>query len=171
MAIPSKAKAGKSLLGVELAAALATGRPVLGQLVDQPMDVWTGGSGGSSAKNDYVDIVWRLTADHDVVTLRQHTEGVSWVPEEVTLRRSEEPLTHRWIEDAWPAFTADVAGVLDAMGVPVDASDNVAAAALRGGGCGRRKSVVLAALRFRRSGNHLGAGIGNHDGNRPGEGR
>lgn len=109
------------------------------------------GQRGSSAKNDDVDLVWRLTADRTMITLKATHRRLSWVPEEVTLLRETEPLVHRCSEDTWPAGTADTAAELDRLEVPLDATTNVATTALRAHGHGRRKAIVAAALRFRRS--------------------
>ncbi len=114
------------------------------------------GQRGSSAKNDDVDIVWRLTADHNVLTLKATHRRVSWVSEEVTIERKDDPrLTHVWNDNAWPAGTLECAGDLELLDVPLDASYTTAIRPLRAHGKGRGKAVVLAAQKYRRQDSKL----------------
>ena len=100
-----------------------------------------------------MDLVWSLTVDGKLRTLRATHRRMAWVPQEVRVLRREEPLAHLWQDDAWPAGTAEVAADLELLGVPVDATYKVSNATLRmhdETGKGRRKSLVLAAIRYRR---------------------
>jgi len=110
------------------------------------------GQRGSSAKADDVDTVYRMTAT-DATHLRltrTHTRQ-PWMPAEVTIVRQEGPLRHVATADGWPAGTAEVADLLDDLGVPLDATYAVASQALSGAGEGRRKVVVLTALKLRKT--------------------
>lgn len=111
----------------------------------------TQGQRGSSAKEDDVDVVFRLTPVDDGLTLKRTHSRVPWVPAEVNLRRDDEPqLRHTLAAGLWPEGTKDVAGLLDRHTIPVDATASVAGQVLRSVGEGRRKQVVVAALKWRR---------------------
>ena len=74
------------------------------------------------------------------------------MPSEVMVVRHEEPHLHHVVAaEGWPAGTAQVADLLDMLEVPLDASGTTATKALRDTGEGRRKVLVLAALKFRRA--------------------
>ena len=111
------------------------------------------GQRGSSAKADDLDVVYRLSAtDSDHLLVKRTHTRVPWIPEEVTIVRNEEPhLLHVVAEQGWPHGTATVAELLDAIGVPIDVTCTTASTALRGAGEGRRKALVLAALKFRKA--------------------
>ena len=110
------------------------------------------GQRGSSAKDDDLDVVFRLTQlDLKTFKLNRTRTRVPWVPAEITLLRIEEPvLRHIVCEDAVPAGTHDAVIALDELEVPLDATAAVALATLRRAGQGTRKTVVLAALKERR---------------------
>lgn len=105
---------------------------------------------GSSEKAGDVDVVFRMSVDGDVVTLTRTHSRVPWVPAEIVLTRENDPLRHKVGADAWPAGTADTAALLDDYEVPLDATATTAAQALMARGQGRRKALVLAALKWRR---------------------
>jgi hypothetical protein len=108
------------------------------------------GQRGSSAKGDDLDVVFRLTADEAgrVVLKRTHTR-VSWMPAEIVLQRHEEPLRHVLTANSWPAGTAETAALLDELDVARDATADTAITAMKRVGRGKRKAVVLAALKYR----------------------
>jgi hypothetical protein len=111
------------------------------------------GQRGTSAKNDDVDVVWRLTRqDGDAYKLVAKKRRMGWVPETVDLiQDSEDGLTYRMLGGgSWPAGTAECARDLDKCDVPLGASASKAIAALREAGRGSRRAVVLKALRYRR---------------------
>jgi hypothetical protein len=111
----------------------------------------TKGQRGSSGKNDDIDIIWRMAVGDDRIVLHREKTRVSYVPAEVTLTRETDPvLRHVLAPATWPAGTAEVAGLLDDLGVAIDASSTVAATALTKNGTGRRKAVILSALKYRR---------------------
>lgn len=108
------------------------------------------GQRGSSAKADDVDVVFRLTANDAGLKLRRTHSRIPWVPPEVDLERRSDPLRHTLTTGLWPDGTKEVAALLDQHRVPLDARVADAVQALKGAGCGRRKGVVLAALKWRR---------------------
>jgi KaiC/GvpD/RAD55 family RecA-like ATPase len=109
------------------------------------------GQRGSSAKNDDVDVVLRLDLADNGYTLARTHSRVGWVPERVAIERTEDVdgfVTFRAARGMtmWPAGTAELASVMDAIGVPLDASrDRARAMGIKG-----RHKVVLAALKYRR---------------------
>lgn len=109
------------------------------------------GQRGSSAKVDDVDVVFRLAMVENKVVLTRTHSRVSWVPQTIALVRETEPnLRHVLAEGAWPESRAEVARILDELAVPIDASVSMATRALKLAGKGRRKVVVMAALKWRR---------------------
>lgn len=110
----------------------------------------TRGQRGSSAKGDDVDVVWRITPADGGLLLRREASRMSWIPERVALHRSVDPLRFVVADGMWPAGTAEVAGLLDGLGVPVDAGERPAGQALRDAGHRRSQAIVRAAQRWRR---------------------
>jgi len=110
------------------------------------------GQRGSSAKGDDVDVIWKLSAAQDGIVLKREPSRIAWVPEKVQFAVASEPLRYARTGEQWPAGTKDVAEVLDRLQVPIDATGNSAVKALRDGGEGRSRAVVLAAQRWRRQG-------------------
>lgn len=108
------------------------------------------GQRGSSAKNDDVDVVWRMTALDDGVRLKATHRRLGWVPETVDLVRLDEPLRHERASVSWPAGTKDVADLLDKLDAPVDLAARPARQLLLDAGHQRRMQTVCAALRWRR---------------------
>ncbi len=110
------------------------------------------GQRGSSAKNDDVDLVWRLTAEGRQVILHRTHCRVDWVPDVVRLARRDGPLHHATIDPTtWPDGTADLAAELDDHQVPLDATITTAVETLKRHGPGRRKALVGTALRYRKA--------------------
>lgn len=109
------------------------------------------GQRGTSAKNDDVDIVWRLTdRDGSAIKLRATKRRLSWVPETLDLVRLEGPLRHERGQDSWPAGTADAAKLLDSLDIPLDQGRQVTRRALKDAGHPMSNVVLAAALRWRR---------------------
>jgi hypothetical protein len=110
------------------------------------------GARGSSSKGDDVDVVWEFTKrTAGAIRLRATAKRVPWVPDEINLTLVTEPrVRHQLAQTTAPAGTAEAAALLDRLNVPDDATAAVATAALRAADCGRRKEVVLAALKLRR---------------------
>ena len=112
------------------------------------------GARGSSAKNDHADAVYRLTRhDRGIVQFDLTHRRVAWLGP-IALRRveDEEGIRYR-VEDneAWPAGTSKVAADLDELGASLDIGGNAAAKLLSDNGRGRRRNVVLAAVRYRKA--------------------
>jgi len=108
------------------------------------------GQRGTSGKGDDVDVVWRLERTEDGVRLTRDLARMAWVPANVTFTMTEEPLAFRRVDQDWPAGTRETAEVLDRLGVPLLATARAAQQALKEAGEGRRKQVLVAALRWRR---------------------
>lgn len=109
------------------------------------------GQRGSSAKADDLDVVFSMTAEGDEgFRLTRTHSRVPWVPPKVELIRHTEPLRHVLTSGLWPESTKEVAALLDELHVPLDVTYHHANQSLRDAGQGRRKHVVLAALKWRR---------------------
>lgn len=107
------------------------------------------GQRGSSAKGDDVDLVWKLELTDNGIRLKRDLTRISWAKESVSFARTDEPL--KYVQAVtWIAGTKECADDLDALDVPMDASASDALAALRRAQIGRRREVVLDALRHRR---------------------
>ncbi len=111
------------------------------------------GARGGSAKNDDVDVVWRLLRTEGGVKLSRTHSRVPWVPESVELAYSEDdetglvrlsPLNRK----GYAAGTKETAEVLERLEVPVGVSTRRAQKALIEVGEGRRRQVVVDALRY-----------------------
>ena len=108
------------------------------------------GARGSSAKGDDVDVAWHLKQTENGVTLRRKLSRISWVPEQVTFKLTEDPLAFVPLVGDWPPGTGALANILDRLDVPLNASRREASARLREIDEGRRHELVTAALCFRR---------------------
>ena len=111
------------------------------------------GPRGSSAKVADADVVWSLDpGESGGFRLYRRHARMPWVPERVDLHRVEAAGVTTWrrVGFEWPAGTKDTAALLDELGVALDASARSASDALREAGEGRRRTVVLAALKYRR---------------------
>jgi len=112
----------------------------------------TQGQRGSSAKVDDVDVVFRMSVDGNRITLHRTHSRIPWVPQEVVIERHEDPvLRHVWDADSVPAGTHEVALLLDDLEVPVDSQTMTAVRTLKAAGKGRRKALVIAAQKYRRT--------------------
>lgn len=110
------------------------------------------GQRGSSAKNDDVDVVWRMTkGDGDAFALKAVKRRMGWVPDEVKVMRHDDPLRYSLVDGfVYPAGTSDMVATLIALGVPSSASTRDATNALKAADKGARRAVVVAAMRHRR---------------------
>jgi hypothetical protein len=93
------------------------------------------GQRGSSAKSDDVDLVWQLgVGDDDVLKLKTTKRRVSWVPEEVKVKKDDdgEHLSYSLFGgETWPAGTREKVNQLNELGLPLDASRREAIKALK----------------------------------------
>jgi hypothetical protein len=110
----------------------------------------TKGQRGSSSKGDDVDVVWALAKTEKGFCLRRDFSRMQWVPPTVTFSMQENPLRYRPITNDWPDGTGETASLLDNLNVPLGASSRDAATQLKAVGEGRRRQLVVAALRWRR---------------------
>jgi hypothetical protein len=110
----------------------------------------TRGQRGSSAKGDDIDILWRLTPGQGGITLKRELSRVSWAPDHVAFAQGDDPLRYVRTGDQYPAGTEEVAALLDALDLAENVTTRDAVTALRKTGNGRRRVLVLAALRYRR---------------------
>jgi hypothetical protein len=111
------------------------------------------GQRGTSAKNDDVDVVWRLTKlDGDVFKLIAKKKRMGWVPESVELHLDEADALRYTLTAGvgYPAGTAELAAVLDELGVAAELSAAKATKVLREAGHGGRNEVIRAAVKYRR---------------------
>lgn len=108
------------------------------------------GQRGSSAKGDDVDVVWRVVATDDGFCFNREAARMSWVPERVPLRRSDEPLAFSQVLGAWPAGTKETAVLLDQLDLPLDAGYRQVGEVLKAQGKGVRAVVIRAAQKYRR---------------------
>jgi hypothetical protein len=130
------------------------------------------GQRGSSAKNDDVDVVWKLVRTDDGVLLAHNgVTRVSWVPEKIDLVRNESDdgvVSYKLRTGAsWPAGTRECVDQLDRLGLPVDISKRKAAIALREAGLRVRNDVLNAAVRYRKQTLSHGVSNGDHLGDHP----
>lgn len=114
------------------------------------------GQRGSSAKNDDVDVVWRLERLQDGVRLIRTHSRVMWVPETIVLDLHEgDDGVWRFTRQAgsvtWPAGTKEAVGQLDALGLAVGIGANDAARAVKDAGLSIRRKVLLAAVKWRKA--------------------
>ena len=108
------------------------------------------GQRGTSGKGDDVDVVWRVERTQNGICLHRDLARMPWVPERVTFGLTEDPLCYRRLVGDWPSGTHETAIVLDRLEIPLNASTRAAQTALKDAGEGRRKQVIVAALKWRR---------------------
>lgn len=111
------------------------------------------GARGSSAKNDDVDIVWRLTRAPRLITLKCELARINWIPAVVKLDLAAEgelPL-HRIADQTSKSPAELIADQLDALGIDPDATIDKAQQALSNSGGSKRRTDVAHALRLRKS--------------------
>jgi len=111
----------------------------------------TKGQRGGSAKGDDVDIVWHLTATDVGIKLHRDAARMSWVPETVAYARNTDPLFYLPTNLVAPEGTSALADILDKLDVPLEASTRVAQDALKAAGEGKRRTLVVAAMKWRRT--------------------
>jgi hypothetical protein len=85
------------------------------------------GQRGSSAKNDDVDIVYRLDKSDDGLTLKRTHTRISWVPETVSLivEDFDDVITIRLRtkqQRGWTVKEIEKAKELESLGIPIDLS-------------------------------------------------
>jgi hypothetical protein len=109
------------------------------------------GSRGSSAKNEDVDVVWRLSRSSGQVTLKRQFSRVSWVPESVSLKLSysEETLSHTLVDTAGPSSaTLDIVELLVRLEVPTGSTLDRTTELLKVAGYKKRRQDISSAIRY-----------------------
>lgn len=109
------------------------------------------GQRGSSAKDDDVDLVWRLIRTDNGVSLHLDAARIGWAPSQVHFHQLAEPLRYVRVAETWPAGTNETAELLDTLNIPATTSVRAAAKTLRGAGHNRANQIVTAAQRYRRA--------------------
>jgi hypothetical protein len=110
------------------------------------------GPRGSSSKGDDVDVVWRLKATENGVTLHRDVARMSWVPQDVSFGKFDAPLHYQRLAADWPAGTGECANIMDRLDLPLDVKTRQAQRALQTIDEGRRREIVAAAIRWRKQG-------------------
>ena len=107
---------------------------------------------GPSAKGADVDVGWVIhPADDNGLTLRHHgLSRIRWVPDQLDLLVTDDPLAFRRAQRLWIAGTADTAQDMDELGLAVDVSAAEAQRLLRAAGKGSRRQVVQHAVAYRK---------------------
>jgi hypothetical protein len=95
--------------------------------------------------------VWRLTRTDNGLELRRDASRMGWVPARVAFRQMADPLRFVRIAEDWPAGTAEVAAILDPLGVPASAGERPAGQALRDAGYRRTQNIIRSAQKYRRA--------------------
>lgn len=106
---------------------------------------------GNSAKGDDIDLGWLLARAEGGFKLTATHARSPWMPRTVNVRLDGTPLRASVVAGSWPAGTAAGADRLDALGVPLDASQRAAREALKDAGETMNNEVLRAALKYRRS--------------------
>jgi hypothetical protein len=116
------------------------------------------GQRGSSAKQDDVDVVWKLARVEDGAKLTRTHSRISWVPAEVELTRQVNPdtgiVSFRSLDGVGRGYkegTKAAASILDDLELPATASRNEARAALAATGQRMANGVLADAIRFRKA--------------------
>lgn len=108
------------------------------------------GQRGSSAKNDDVDVVYRLDRNDDGYSVTATHRRIPWVQEKTNYTLTEDPWKLSLALEAVPAGTKDVIEMLNAAGVPLDATVRSASSILKSAGMKARTTLISAALKARR---------------------
>jgi hypothetical protein len=112
------------------------------------------GQRGASAKDDDVDVVFKLSYSGHQVTVHRTHSRVPWVRENYVFNRELDPLlAHILTGDQWTDAAKNIAGLLNAAVVPLDATRDQAQMALKAQDAkhrGRRGIDIDNALAYRR---------------------
>ncbi len=115
------------------------------------------GQRGSSGKGDDVDVVWKLQATQNGIKLHRDLARMSWVMPNVTFGQFDCPLHYVRLADDWPEGTGELANILDRLELPIDVTTRQAQKALQSIDEGRRRGVIVAAIRWRKERDERGA--------------
>jgi len=108
---------------------------------------------GSAAKADDIDLEYRLNSPgHGEIRLVTTRSRVQSTQRTFIILREEDPITRHVLRPQdYVAGTQECGQLLDELSVDLNASITIALAALRNADKGRRKQVVVDALRWRRT--------------------
>ena len=105
---------------------------------------------GSSSKGDDVDVIWHLSPTANGLELRRDAARMSWVPERVMFKRSNNPLRYLRMVQDWPEGTQETALHLDRLKAEPKITVRAAKALLKEHGVGASSAVTAAAVRWRK---------------------
>jgi 5S rRNA maturation endonuclease (ribonuclease M5) len=113
------------------------------------------GQRGTSAKNDDVDVVWQLRRTDNGVQLNRTHSRIGWIPQQLDITKQDldDGTTNYTLttqQRSYPDGTAQLAELLDDLGLAVDTSSRKALEALRQAGHKTRNDKVRAAIQMRR---------------------
>lgn len=112
------------------------------------------GQRGTSAKNDDVDIVYRLTRTQTGVTLQRTHSRITWAPDNIPIDYTETDDGTVTVQLAatktFPDGTAPIAKLLDELDIPLEQGMRKTAQQLRDAGHHHRNSLIRAAVQMRR---------------------
>lgn len=108
------------------------------------------GQRGSSSKGDDVDVIWKMSKTEHGLELKREASRMSWVPERVMFKRSDNPLNYLRVVNDWPEGTKETALHLDRLHAPVETTVKDAGKLLKDHGVGVRTTLVSAAVRWRK---------------------
>jgi len=111
------------------------------------------GQRGSSAKNDDVDVVFRMIRrDDQALRVTATHRRMAWVPQETDIAVIDEDGVTRFSTGAgsWPEGTKTISDALDDAGAPVDVTWRRAQEILRDAGVKARTATIRAAIKHRR---------------------
>ena len=115
------------------------------------------GQRGSSAKNDDVDIVWRLTAKEDKITeiteitINATRRRIGWIPAVINITRTQNPVKHHLDKQPLTTKIREIITLLDKLGLPYNTTRTEARDALTQAGKPCRNETLSIVLQHRRN--------------------
>lgn len=110
------------------------------------------GQRGTSAKNDDVDLVWRLDPRDGGLRLHATHRRQAWIPDYLDIVRLSDPLRHELTVSTVPPGTRELVVQLDAIGVPHEyGRKRVREELAKHGIATPRNEVISAAIRMRKA--------------------
>ena len=106
---------------------------------------------GSSAKNDDVDVVWRLTAKDDKITLNATRSRLGWIPTTINATRGQNPTKHHIDKQPITTKIREIITLLDKLGLPPNATRIETRDALTQTGKTCRNDILSRVLQHRRN--------------------
>ena len=116
------------------------------------------GQRGTSAKNDDVDIVYRLQRNQNGVTLNRTHSRITWAPDNVNIDYTENDdgtvTIQLAITPIFPDGTGQIAELMDELDIPIDLSIRKTMDIMREHGHPTRQEMIRQAMKMRRQ-SHL----------------